>query len=166
MNRIATTNSNHSSERTITSSRRHASSCERGQAMVELALTMPLLMLLLLGAAEFARMAYSAIETSNAARAGVQYGAQNHITASDYSGMQTAALSDGPNVRGLTATATHFCGCANGAPSTCAAGDCAGSRMLEYVQVNTSATMAPMVYYPGFPRIFTLNGQAIMEVWQ
>lgn len=139
---------------------------EHGQALVELALTMPLLALLLLGAAEVGRLAYASIETANAARAGVQYGAQNHITASDYQGMETAALDDGPNVSGLAAAATNFCGCANGAASTCAAGDCAGSRIIEYVQVNTSATFDPLIYCPGLPKTFNLNGQAIMRVWQ
>ncbi len=139
---------------------------QSGQALVELALTMPLLILLLVGAAEFARLAYAAIETSNAARAGVQYGAQNHVTASDFGGMQIAAANDGQNVPGLTSTAIHFCGCADGTPSTCSTGDCAGSRMLEYVQVNTSSTVDPLFYYPGLPRTFTLNGQAVMRVWQ
>ncbi len=139
---------------------------QSGQAILELALTMPLLMILLLGAAEFARLAYAAIETSNAARAGVQYGAQNHVTASDFAGMQTAAVRDGSNVRRMSATATHFCGCSDGSASTCASGDCAGSRIIEYVQVNTTANVNPMVYCPGLPRMFTLNGQAIMRVWQ
>src|ERR1700742_683559 len=67
---------------------------DTGQGLLELALTLPLLMLILLGAAEFARFAWAAIETANAARAGVQYGAQTQITASDNVGMQTAALND------------------------------------------------------------------------
>ena len=71
---------------------------ESGQGLIELALTLPFLMLILLGAAEFARFAWASIETTNAARAGVQYGAQTDITASDDSGMQTAALNDGVNL--------------------------------------------------------------------
>lgn len=137
-----------------------------GQALVELALTMPLLVLLLLGAAELARVAYASIETSNAARAGVQYGAQNHVTASDFAGMQLAATNDGPDVPGLAANATNFCSCANGAASTCAVGDCAGSRILEYVTVNTTSTFDPLIYCPGLPTSFTINGQATMQVWQ
>lgn len=137
-----------------------------GQALIELAVTMPLLVLLLVGAAELARVAYAAIETSNAARAGVQYGAQNHVTASDFAGMQLAATNDGPNVHGLAANASNFCICANGEASTCATGDCAGSRILEYVTVNTTSTFDPLIYCPGLPTSFTLNGQAVMKVWQ
>ena len=42
---------------------------ERGSALVELALTMPILILLFVGAAEFASLSYASIEVSNAARA-------------------------------------------------------------------------------------------------
>ena len=48
---------------------------ESGGALVETALTMPLLVILVLGAVELARVAYAAIEVSNAARAAVSYGA-------------------------------------------------------------------------------------------
>ncbi len=49
---------------------------EKGQALVELALTFPILVMLFVGAAEFARVVYASIEVSNAAMAGVSYGAQ------------------------------------------------------------------------------------------
>jgi Flp pilus assembly protein TadG len=51
--------------------------CESGQALVELALMMPIMMLLLVGALALARVAYAAIEVSNAAKAAVQYGASS-----------------------------------------------------------------------------------------
>ncbi len=53
---------------------------------------------ILIGAGEFARAAYAYIEVSNAARAAVQYGAQNHATSDDTvgdtAGMLTAARND------------------------------------------------------------------------
>jgi Flp pilus assembly protein TadG len=64
---------------------------EKGQALVELALTLPALVLLLVAAAEFARVSYASIEVSNAAMAGVQYGAQSPIEAADTAGIQAAA---------------------------------------------------------------------------
>ncbi|MGO8720236.1 MAG: TadE/TadG family type IV pilus assembly protein [Acidobacteriaceae bacterium] len=143
-----------------------------GQALVELALVFPIFILLLIGAAEFGRLAYAAIEVTNAARAGVAYGAQSHITASDYTGMQTAATRDSANLTGVTATATNFCACSS-APSTqvscttvIASCSPAPLHSLEYVQVNTSATVDPLFYYPGLPKTFTLTGQAIMRVEQ
>jgi Flp pilus assembly protein TadG len=138
----------------------------RGQSVVEFALSVPLLIVLLLAAVEFGQIFYTQISVINAARAGVQYGAQNITSAGDASGMQQAALADAPNIAGLTATATHFCQCANGSASTCLATDCSGSHRLLFVQVNTSAVYTPMMSYPGVPGSMTLTGQATMRVPQ
>ena len=139
---------------------------ESGNTLVELALGVMLCATLLLGAGEFGRLAYAAIEISNAAHAGAQYGSQTHTTASDSSGMQTAATQDGPNVPGLTATASHFCTCSDGSASTCKATDCSTSRIIEYVQVNTSGNVDPKIYVPGLPRSYTITGSAVMRVVQ
>lgn len=139
---------------------------QSGQSLVELALVLPIFILVILGVAEVGRMAYASIEVANAARAGVQYGAQSHITASDYAGMEQSALHDGFNLTGLTATAQHFCSCSDGSASTCSPGDCSSSRIIEYVQVNTSATVAPLFHYPGLSKTLTFHGQAIMRVEQ
>jgi Flp pilus assembly protein TadG len=154
---------------------REAMGDDAGQSLVELALILPVFVLLILGAVEFGQLAYAAIEVSNAARAGVQYGAQSPATAADTAGMVVAAQNDGSNVfqtYGLTVTPTNFCSCSN-APSvpvgtgacpsavtTCSAN---GARVLNYVQVNTTATVSPLIHYPGFGG-FILNGQAIMRV--
>ena len=50
---------------------------EDGQALIETSISASLLILLMLGAVEFGRAAYVAIEVSNAARAAAQYGAMN-----------------------------------------------------------------------------------------
>ncbi len=71
---------------------------ESGQSLVELALCMPMLLVLLAGAVEFSRMAFAAIEVSNAAMAAVQYGAQDPTNAADLTGIQTAASNDAPDV--------------------------------------------------------------------
>jgi hypothetical protein len=126
-------------------------------------------------------MAYFGIEVSNAARAGVAYGAQNHITAQDIGGMQQAATNDGSNVvgiagscsgtmvNGLCAVATQFCTCSGSGTSTCSSGDCTAgtnNRILEFVQVNTTAVVDALIYVPGLPHTYTLNGQAVMRVEQ
>jgi len=50
----------------------------RGQALVEVALTLPLLLLLILGAMDFGRMFYTKIILTNAAREGANYLARNY----------------------------------------------------------------------------------------
>ncbi len=139
---------------------------EQGGSLVELVLLTPVFCILLLGAAEFGRLMYIGIEVSNAARAGVQYGAQNSSTATDISGMQTAALNDGPDVSSLAATASHYCVCSNGSASTCANTDCSTSRILQYVQVNTTVTVSPLFTYRLPTGSVTLTGQAVQRVLQ
>src|SRR5271168_4968317 len=102
----------------------------------------------------------------SAARAGVQYGAQNLTTVSDSSGMQNAAKADAPNLTAMTATGSHYCQCSNGSASTCLSTDCASSHRLTYVEVNTSATYTPLVNWPGVPTTTTLTSEAIMRVNQ
>jgi Flp pilus assembly protein TadG len=140
-----------------------------GQAFVELAFVLPIFFILAIGAAELGRLAYASIEVSNAARAAVAYGAQNHSTASDNAGIQAAALQDGPNVTSLQAVATQVCTCSNGTVITCAnAGTTCVSpaRIIESVQVNTSAVVDTLIHLPALPNTFTLRGQATMRVEQ
>ena len=100
--------------RTSSRTRRRREQCWHGQASVELALSVPLLLMMFLVVVETGRAFYIAISLSNAARAGVQYGSQNLTTAGDNAGMQAAAANDAPNLVAMTATATHFCVCSDG----------------------------------------------------
>lgn len=153
--------------RTWKPARRGALLSESGHAFVELALMMPIFTIIIIGAAEFARLGYALNEVSNAARAGVQYGAQNHLTARDSNGMQQAATNDGHNVKSLKSTASTFCVCSNGTAITCAnAATSCSARIFEYVQVNTSVNVDPIFHCPGLPTTYALHGQATMRVEQ
>lgn len=146
---------------------RAAGGNNRGQALVELALTLPIYFLLIIGAAEFGRLAYAAIEVANAARAGAAYAAQSNITASDTAGIELAATQDAPNVTGVTATSSNSCVCSTGGALVCtdALATCPSpARIIEYVTVHTTATVGPLFNYPGLPHTFTLRGQAIVRV--
>ena len=137
-----------------------------GQASVELALSVPLLIVLLLVVVEAGRVCVVAVSLSSAARAGVQYGAQSLTTVSDTAGMQNAAKADAPNLTAMTATGSYYCQCSDGTASTCLATDCATSHRLTYVKVITSATYTPIVNWPGIPTSTNLTSQAIMRVNQ
>jgi len=139
---------------------------EAGQALVETALVIPLLLTLLIGTAEIARVAYAAIEVANAAHAGAQYGAQNGYTASDTTGITNAAAFDAANLTGLTTTSSYSCICSDGSSSTCAPGDCASSHTEETLTVNTQATIDPIIHLPGLPTTYTVKGQAIQKCAQ
>lgn len=150
---------------------------DTGQAFVELALVLPIFILLLVGIAEVGRLAYASIEVSNAARAGVAYAAQSHTTAQDATNIQLAATQDAPNVSSLTATTSQSCACessagAMGASVACtaistAAGSCPSpSRIVLYVQVTTSAPVNTIFHFPGIPNSVTLRGFASMRAEQ
>jgi Flp pilus assembly protein TadG len=144
---------------------------EEAQSLVELALMMPLFILLLLGTTEFARFAWAAVLTASAARAGAQYGCQNAATAADTAGIQAYAASDSVNLTGLTTTSSVSCYCSTAASTqiTCstALGSCAApATILAYVQVNTTSTVTPLGRYPGLPTSFTATGKSIMVVEQ
>lgn len=141
----------------------------QGSSLVEVALVMPIFTLLLVCSAEMGRLAYCAIEVTNAAYAGASYGAESHATAADTTNIQLAATTDGSNIAGLAATTTTSCSCSNGTEITCAAAvaNCASpARIEESVQVNTTATVSSIFHYPGVPTSFTLHGQSILRVVQ
>jgi Flp pilus assembly protein TadG len=140
---------------------------DAGQSLVELALMFPIFILLLVGAAEFGRLAYAAIEVSNAARAGVAYASLSRSRAIDLPNIQLAATQDAPNVSMDAPTVTTFCACSTGGAITCSSSltTCPSpARVINYVQVNTSTSFDPLFHLPGLPTTFPLRGQAIMRV--
>ena len=137
-----------------------------GEALVEMAIVLPLLALLLLGAFDLGLAAYTSIEVSSAALAGVQYGAQNATTAGNVTGIQNAAAADASNISLGTTNASHSCICANGSASTCKPTDCSGSAIVTILTVQTQATFTPAFHLPVIPTSFAIHGQAIQKVMQ
>lgn len=134
--------------------------------MVELAIALPVLVLLLLAAADFGRLFYVWIGVNNAARAGAQYGSQTLTNAANTTGMKLAATTDGSNISGLTAAASQ-CTCVSGTSVTVCSGsayNCTNAPHATYIEVDTQATFHTIVSYPGIPSSITIKGQAIMQV--
>jgi Flp pilus assembly protein TadG len=123
-----------------------------GQSATELAVAIPILVVLLLAGTDFGRLFYSYTAVKNAARAGAQYGSQSVITAADSSGVVAAANTDGANVTGLTVTASQ-CTCVSSPSSVpaCAGNYCNVNKGATYVIVNTQAPFHTIVNYPGIP---------------
>ena len=143
---------------------------QSGQSLVELALVLPILLLLLVGIIEIGRFSYYSILVSNAARAGAQYGAQNLIAAADANGMETAAKNDGENVGPLNVTAIRTCGCTGTAATlggACPAPACAlPDHALVYVEVTATGTFNSLFNYPGLPAAIALSSTEKMRVAQ
>ncbi|MGA8043325.1 MAG: TadE family protein [Terracidiphilus sp.] len=137
------------------------SGAESGQALTELGLVMPVLVLMLIGAVELARVAYVAIEVSNAAHAGAQYGAQSIFYATDTTGIQNAAANDAANITlaSTTPTLTYTCSdgtTPSGSPLTCASPNATVEGMLTVV---TTASFNPFFHVAGLGTTFTLTGR-------
>ena len=154
---------------------------DEGSSLVELALASTLLSTMILGAAELGRLAWAAIETTNAAHAGVQYASTSHAAAADYAvssgtysgGIVTAAMADpdgfGTNSTIAVSNITPVCTCANSkyTPTSCTDNSTCSSNntvMEETITVQTKSTFYPLIHVPGLPNSFTLYGQATQRV--
>jgi Flp pilus assembly protein TadG len=145
---------------------RRGAGSESGQALVELSVAISLLVLILLGAVEFGQIAYTSIEVANAAKAGVQYGAQNGYTATDTTGIQNAAQGSAPSLSGMTVSSSVACVCSDGSASTCQNTDCPNSHIEETVTVTTQYALTPYFLLPNFSNSMTLQGQAVQRCGQ
>jgi Flp pilus assembly protein TadG len=141
---------------------------QSGQALLEVALVTPLLLLLAVGIIEISRYAYYSILVADAARAGAQYGAQNLATAADTAGIRTAAENDGQNLSELTVTSRTQCGCTGSSiGDTCPATACASpNHALVYVKVTVTGTFNSLFKYPGIPQSIDCDSTELMRVAQ
>src|SRR5580704_7785111 len=146
-----------------------------GQAMLELALLLPMLLLLTMGVIEMGRYMYIYILVGNAARAGAAYGAQSLGQSSDTPDIQTAAQNDyqnnGQAVGSLTVTSSTSCGCDSGGTVTAAAactgtgtGTCAAGHWVVTVSVTAAGTFNSLFNYPGIPKSINVSNTAAMRV--
>ena len=135
-----------------------------GSAMVELALTLPLLLLLLFGAGDFGRIFHDGIGLANAAYAGAVYGVQSMGTVNDTAGITQAAKNDAPELKGMTVTVKKYCSCADGTTVKCVTGTCTdGSKIRTYLKVTTQETFKAIVSNPGIPTPVVLSKAVIMR---
>jgi Flp pilus assembly protein TadG len=140
---------------------------EEGGALVEASLTLPLLFMLVLGAVEFSRVAYTSLEVVSAAKAGVAYGSQNGGTSGDTAGITMAATTDAANVPGLTVSSiSSSYACSNGAASTGLNTDCSTSHIVQTVTVKTQVQLDPIIHVPGTPQTYTIKGEASQNCLQ
>jgi Flp pilus assembly protein TadG len=142
--------------------------CDNGSSMIEGAVLSPVLLMLLLGAADFGRGYYLAEEVASAAHAGAEYAIQNPgRISSDTTGIETAAKVDAANVANLNvATPTWGCECSDGSswsakcssvPSGCA------TNWVYKVTVTASTNYAPLFPWLGIPSSIALSSSATMR---
>jgi Flp pilus assembly protein TadG len=141
----------------------------RGAALVELAASILVLMMVLVFTADFARVYHHVIDLENAARAGAQYGIAN---TTDTSGMVAAAQAAAPGTA-LSATAGTACYCASNdgtttfyVPSNCL-DECPDAspeqHLVVRVTVNASYTFQTFARIAGLRNSLTISRTATLR---
>jgi Flp pilus assembly protein TadG len=136
---------------------------EGGSSLVEMAMVMPLFMLLLLGAIDFGRAFYMSTEVAGAAQAAAVYGSQNPT---DTAGIKSAAQDDAPNLTLSFPTLSYSCECSDGTLSNAgctAPPTCSGATEVTLVQVTVTTTYTPLFPWPGVPSSIQLSSSASMR---
>ncbi len=125
-----------------------------GSALVELAVVLPLLVLLAIGAAEFGRIYFAAITVANAARAGAQFGAQP-AQSGNLPGMQFAAQNEAGDIGTLDKNSPgRFCRCPAGTVIVCSGvgATCGSDGVPQVFVVDTVWKKIKLILrYPGLP---------------
>lgn len=171
--------------RTVDAATQRLSACvtrvksEKGSALVELALCLPLLVLILVGTVDFARVFYTAIELQNGARAGAQYGASNTARSGDTAGMRSNATSAATDIvvdlaHPVSAEASRLCQCLTDAGAvTVSVSSCTdpivascphNSHRVMTVTVTTTKAFTTIANFVGVPHLLTVSRAATLRV--
>ena len=122
----------------------------RGMAAVELAVLIPPILLVFMGAIDYARLFYASVTVANCARNGALYAADSTFAASTpYTNLTQAATADATNLS-PTPTVTSATGT-----------DASGNK---YVDVTVSYTFNTVASYPGIPSSVVISRTAQMPL--
>ena len=133
-----------------------------GSSLIELALTLPVLLLILAAAVDLGQAFYVGIQLTGAAHDGVLYGVHNPT---DAAGMKSAAQNSSGNLPGFTTSATYGCECSDGSAAVagCSAPPSCSANYVNYVDVAVTATYSPIISFPGLPAQTKFQSEARMR---
>lgn len=139
----------------------------RGGAMIEFAITLPLMLLMAVAAGDFSRMFWETTTMSRAASSGAKFGAQDNRSSGDYATMQRLADNSTSHIGSAVATADRVCDCPD-APKTwvnCLTTSCPNyGQPRAYARVGVAKTFSTMGYYPGLPQTTNMRMRGYMRV--
>jgi Flp pilus assembly protein TadG len=127
-----------------------------GQALVETALSLSVLVFLLIGGGDFARVFAAQVGVMNSARAGAEAGVVNQLNA-----------SSGANITTITSYVTDELGRVPGVDSTLATVTVTWpvSGGVTYVQTRVQYTYRTLIAWPLVPNTVTLDRSASMRIY-
>ncbi|MBI5395823.1 MAG: pilus assembly protein [Verrucomicrobia bacterium] len=103
-----------------------------GQALAELAILLPLLIIIVLGAADYGRVYYHFVTIESAAAAGAQYGCVSTTKAADANGIRLAAMRQLQDITNANPVVTS-------------------SVNNSVLTVKVTATFSTVLHWPGMP---------------
>jgi Flp pilus assembly protein TadG len=140
----------------------HLRSSEHGGALAELAVVLPLLILIAIGVMDYGRVYSTSIAVANAARAGAEWGSTPIAGYSQNNAAQESfAQMDGAEAGTMTIDAVTVCKC-GGSEHTCGTVPSCGTLGAPQVFVTVTATkaVALLLPYPGLPNSITITRSA------
>lgn len=152
---------------------------DRGSAVVELAVALPLLILIFAATVDFSRVFHTAMALQDAARAGAQWGAASTANSGNTATMQTTAVN-ATNITGVSAAASRLCECATNTGvfssttptvndcTTAEATACPSGHRVVTVTVTTTKVFTTIFtsILPGVAQTTTLTRTATQRVVQ
>ena len=146
----------------------------KGATIAELAVLLPLFIVVLIGAIDLGRAYFDSLSLESAAHAGAQYGVFLQSNAADSTGIRAAVLRDlgygGPNgtILGtvdsdqVKVSVNRYCNCPDGQVVSCDDGTCDGEIIPRrtYVQVQVDRPFHTLFQYPLVPKDLVMTGNA------
>ena len=144
------------------------STSSRGTSTVEMAMILPVLLLLTLGAVDLGRVFYDAVGVANAARAGLSYGSLSKAYSQDTTKITEVANADAVTMPGgVTLNVTRICHCVINnihTPVDCE-NTCPGAlEPWVYLKAQASKTYSTLFPFPGIPDGVSITRDAYIQV--
>ncbi len=138
----------------------------RGNVSIEMAFLVTFLLVLVMGAYDFGRLAMEQSTVTQAARAGAQFAVLDQSNATNTAGMEQAAKDEAEDP-GLDVQADNFCRCPGSSAKVPCGNNCPDGQYAPlYVEVTVNETIDMLFDYPGLPEqgSYTLTSTSTMRV--
>jgi Flp pilus assembly protein TadG len=136
----------------------------KGVVAIELAILLPVILLMLMAVTDFARIFYAGITLVNAAHAGAQYATQNLAHMADRNQIIQVVMNDAQDLADVEVSVSCQTQCPNQISIACGE-QCADSQAPEksVVQVTGSHEFKTLFPWPGIPAVVSLRWTSVMR---
>jgi Flp pilus assembly protein TadG len=135
---------------------------DQGGAMLELAVVLPVLMLIAIGVMDYGRVYYTSVAVSNAARAGAEWGAIDSGHQANSTAIQNFAKLDGVDAGTITVTSQQICKC--GSTTVGCTSTCSGLAPNVWIEVTASKSVPMLLKYPGLATTISVSRTATFRL--